>query len=679
MSNRLAGETSPYLLQHAANPVDWWPWGEAALEQARKTDKPILLSIGYSACHWCHVMAHESFEDAQVAALMNELFVNIKVDREERPDLDRVYQLSHQLLTRRPGGWPLTVFLHPHSLLPFFAGTYFPPIGRHGLPGFADVLRRIAAFYREESAALQQQTVALQTAFAQIETGTTTGPSNLNNEPLIEARRRLESEFDVRYGGFGRAPKFPQAGALELFLRLAAHGDAPAGRMALFTLEQMAQGGLYDQLGGGFFRYAVDQAWQVPHFEKMLYDNGSLLSVCARAAATSGSVILRTAAIGTADWALNEMRDAQGGFYASQDADTAGEEGGHYLWAAEDIRTLLPADDYTVFALHAALDQAPNVEGRYHLHIARNNSTIANGLGKPEADVAAALARAKNLLLTDRRRRPPPGRDEKILTSWNALLVRGLADAGRWLARPEYITAAQQAVDFIHRELWQDRRLFACHANGQTRFAGYLDDYAALADALLVLLQAHWRSSDLAFACDLADALLIQFEDRENGGFFFTAHHSETLPFRGKPFSDESLPAGNGLAARALLHLGHLLGRSDYLLAAERVLQAAHSALARYPQAHPTVLDALADWLQPPPVVIVRDQPENFARWQAALPDGAPFTTQMYCIPADCAALPEALALREMRADGVAYVCRGMQCSAPLHKPEDLQIALQNR
>lgn len=316
MTNRLSQETSPYLLQHAANPVDWWPWGEPALAQARQTNKPILLSIGYSACHWCHVMAHESFEDPEVAALMNELFVNIKVDREERPDLDRVYQLSHQLLTQRPGGWPLTVFLQAHSLLPFFAGTYFPPTTRHGLPGFADMLRRIAAFYREEPDALHQQTVALEAAFQQIEAGSAAAAQILNNEPLVEARRRLESEFDVRYGGFGRAPKFPQAGNLELYLRLAAHGDAPAGRMALFTLEQMAQGGLYDQLGGGFFRYAVDQAWQIPHFEKMLYDNGSLLSVYARAAATSQSVILHTAAIGVADWVLHDMRDARGGFYA---------------------------------------------------------------------------------------------------------------------------------------------------------------------------------------------------------------------------------------------------------------------------------------------------------------------------------------------------------------------------
>src|SRR5690606_27602434 len=298
------------------------------------------------------VMAHESFEDADVAALMNELFINIKVDREERPDLDRVYQLSHQLLTQRPGGWPLTVFLQPHSLLPFFAGTYFPPTARHGLPGFTEVLRHVAAFYREEPAGLRQQTIALQAVFRQIEAGSAAAAQILNNEPLIEARRRLESEFDVRYGGFGRAPKFPQAGNLDVFLRQAAHGDAPAGRMALFTLEQMAQGGLYDQLGGGFFRYAVDRAWQIPHFEKMLYDNGNLLSIYARAAATSGSAILRRVAIGTADWALRDMRAAQGGFYASQDADTDGEEGGHYLWAAEDIRQLLAAEDYTIFALH---------------------------------------------------------------------------------------------------------------------------------------------------------------------------------------------------------------------------------------------------------------------------------------------------------------------------------------
>jgi hypothetical protein len=657
--NRLADETSPYLLQHAANPVDWHPWGEAAIEKARTLDRPILLSIGYSACHWCHVMAHESFEDETTAAVMNRHFVNVKVDREERPDLDKVYQLAHQLLTQRGGGWPLTMFLAPDDLTPFFGGTYFPKAARYGMPAFADLLGRVAAFYRDEREGLRSQNAALRGALAELQPHAP-GAAAVTREPIALALRNLAASFDARHGGFGPAPKFPHAASLEFLLR-----EPESRPMAVTTLRRMAEGGIFDQLGGGFCRYSVDPFWMIPHFEKMLYDNGPLLALCAQAAVATGDTVLREAALATAGWALREMRDPGGGFYAALDADSEGHEGRFYVWQRDEVRALLATDEYRVLARRYGLDREPNFEGAWHLHgfVAMDRVAEEIQLTLPEAGALLASARAK--LLAARGKRVRPGLDDKILTSWNALMVRGLAIAGRALAEPRLTEAALAAVDFLRANAWRGGELHAAW-KGTARFSGYLDDHAFLLDALLELLQSRFRAGDLAFACEVADGLLRKFADRERGGFWFTADGQDPPMVRPKNFLDDATPSGNGVAAQALARLGWLTGETRYLDAAEAAIRAGFASLARAPEAHSALLNALDEYLEPVEIVVIRGDAAGVAAWQEGLArDYAP-RRMVLAIPADAAGLPEALAAKMPRDRTVAYVCRGPVCSEPL-------------
>ena len=677
--NRLSMETSPYLRQHADNPVDWYPWCAQALERARREGRPILLSIGYSACHWCHVMAHESFADPATAELMNALFVNIKVDREERPDLDRIYQAAHQLLNRRGGGWPLTVFLDPHDLTAFFAGTYFPPEPRYGLPGFPELLQRVAAFYRTHHDEIESQNRRLQEALASL------NPSGRHEGtftalPLDLARQQLGRAFDARHGGFGGAPKFPQPTQLERLLRHRARTHDPqALHMACFTLERMAAGGLYDHLGGGFFRYAVDERWEIPHFEKMLYDNAQLLALYAQAWAATGQALFATVAEETAAWALREMHAPQGAFYAALDADSEGGEGAYYVWDRKTVQAVLSEPEYRVLAAVFGLDAPPNFEGRWHL---RRTAGVP-GDGASEDLLKDACTR----LLKARAARTPPARDEKILTAWNALMIRGLAMAARLLAPharggamcAAWEAAATRALDFIRAELWRDGRLRACWTAGRVGPPAYLDDYAFLLDALLELLQLRWRSEDLAFASALAEALLSHFMDTEKGGFYFTAHDHERLIHRPKPYGDEALPSGNGVAARALLRLGHLLGETRYLQAADACLRNAWSAIQELPYGHASLLDALEALLTPPTLIILRGQPETLRDWQReALASHDPHRL-VFAIPDTVTSLPTALGAYAPggKRKAVAYFCRGTHCAPPLIRLEDLQAALR--
>ena len=436
MRNRLAKETSPYLLQHADKPVDWHPWGDEAFELARETGKPVLLSIGYSACHWCHVMAHESFEDDATARMMNELFVNVKVDREERPDIDKIYQVAQQLLTQRTGGWPLTMFLDGEDRHPFFGGTYFPNEPRHGMPAFTSLLEKVAEHYDKNRDDIRRQGERILDVFAQIEPPPADAGVELNDSPLHAVRESLAQNFDREYGGFGDAPKFPHPTTIDRLLRhwrstaSDAEPDVEAMYMAALTLARMAEGGLFDHVGGGFYRYSVDRYWQIPHFEKMLYDNGPLLAIYAQAAIATGDKLFASAANATADWMLADMRAANGGFYATRDADSEGHEGLYYLWDPDEARELL-GDDYAVFARRFGLDQPANFEGRWHLTV-REQVTD---------DEAVATDRARAVLLERRAGRVPPGRDEKQLTSWNALAIRGLAITGRALPRPDLVCA----------------------------------------------------------------------------------------------------------------------------------------------------------------------------------------------------------------------------------------------
>jgi len=681
--NRLAGETSPYLLQHAANPVDWYPWGPEALARARAEDRPILLSVGYSACHWCHVMAHESFEDVATAALMNELFVNVKVDREERPDLDRIYQTAHQMLTQRGGGWPLTMFLSPRDQRPFFGGTYFPPEPKFGMPAFRDVLNRVAQYYREHGDDILRQGDALVEVFGQMLPEPAAG-TVLSRDPLAAGRAALERDFDGRYGGFGGAPKFPHPMNLEFLLRTwraSADADPPdlqALYMTTLTLTRMSEGGLYDQLGGGFCRYSVDPYWMIPHFEKMLYDNGQLLAASAQAAVATGDALFRRVTEQTADWILRDMEHPDGGYYATLDADSEGHEGRFYAWTPDEARALLDPREYAVFARRYGLDREANFEGAWHLHAFEPMARVAEQVGLREAEAEAALDNARGKLLAVRNRRVWPARDEKILTGWNGLAIAGLAAASRALDREDYLDSAARAVEFLRRHCWFDGRLLAVHKDGRSRFPAYLDDHAFLAWGLLELLQARWHGPWLTWAIELAEVLLAHFEDREAGGFYFTADDHESLILRPKTFGDDATPAGNGVAARVLLRLGYLLAEPRYLDAAERTLRAAWPLVERYPHAHTSLLMALDEFTAPPPVVVLRGTAVQVDLWRTEIDRLFDPRRSVYAIPEDAGDLPAALTDKRPRADTVAYLCRGTTCSPPLGTIGELARTLRS-
>jgi len=674
MANHLAGETSPYLLQHADNPVDWRPWGEEALALARREGRPILLSIGYSACHWCHVMAHESFEDPETAQVLNRLFVNIKVDREERPDLDQIYQTAHQALTGRAGGWPLTVFLTPDGM-PFFAGTYFPRLPRHGLPAFIDLCERVVEAYRSRPEAVAEQNRSLADILAATLPRPPAGSVALDGEPLRIGRESLLRHFDSRFGGFGGAPKFPHAPDLELLLRLGAAGDGRARGAVLNTLTRMAEGGIYDQVGGGFCRYSVDERWEIPHFEKMLYDNGLLLALYADAWVLAGEPLHARVVEETAAWVMREMQLPAGGYASSLDADSEGEEGRYYLWQPEEVAALLTPGEWQALHHHWGLDGPPNFENA-HWHLKATTPLAAEALALRDS------ARAR--LLAARESRVRPGRDDKVLTAWNALMITGMARAARIFDRPDWRDSARRALDFLQSALWQPASggggvLLATCRDGHAHLKAYLDDYALLLAAVLEMLQADFRPADLEFARCLADDLLARFEDREHGGFHFTAHDHETLIHRPKPAHDNALPAGNGIAARALTRLGRLLGEPRYLAAAERTLALFWPQLLREGGGMASQLLALREVLEPADAVILRGPRAGLADWSlrlARLPSMKGLAGLVLPIPGDAGRLPGMLdkpCLPEVN----AWVCSGVSCHAPVNDFDELRGVLQ--
>ena len=654
--NRLAGESSPYLQQHADNPVHWQPWDAQALDHARTHDRPILLSIGYSACHWCHVMAHESFEDPEVAEVMNRLFVNIKVDREERPDLDQIYQTAHQMLTRRAGGWPLTMFLAPDGT-PFFGGTYFPKEPRYGLPGFADLCERVAVAYAEKRGEITAQAGELRRALADTVPEPPALEVQFNAGPLAAAEAMFERGLDREHGGFGSAPKFPHPPDLAFLLRRSRRESL---EIALFTLRRMAEGGIYDQLGGGFCRYSVDERWEIPHFEKMLYDNGPLLGLCADAWAATGEARFADVVRETAAWVMREMQARDGGYFSSLDADSEGEEGKYYVWDRGEVQRLLSAEEWTIARRCWGLDGPPNFEGRHwHLRVAAQVDDGSRTL------LDAARAR----LLAAREARVRPGRDEKVLTSWNALMIEGMAHAARVFGEATWLVSARHAMDFVKSTMWTGGRLLATARDGRARLDAYLDDHAFLLSALLELMQAEFRSDDLAFAVALADTLLERFEDKEAGGFFFTAHDHESLIHRPKSGHDNATPSGNGVAAFALQRLGHVVGDGRYLAAAEKTLQLLWADLAHSPGGFSTLLLALEEALTPPETIVLRGPAEELPPWSRAL--GADPRRIVLAIPNGTAGLPLTL-IKPETADVNAWVCRGVSCSAPIGRLEEL-------
>jgi uncharacterized protein YyaL (SSP411 family) len=540
------------------------------------------------------------------------------------------------------------------------------------MPAFGDLLRRVAEYYHSHGAEIAAQNEQLKLAFTRLEPEPAAGDITLDPSPLREARTAIERSFDGEFGGFSRAPKFPHPGSIERCLRhwYGTAGDTSPDLKALYmaslTLTRMAEGGLYDQLGGGFSRYSVDGQWMIPHFEKMLYDNGQLLCEYSRAALATGEALFARIAGETADWVLRDMRSPQGGFYSSLDADSEGHEGKFYVWTVSEVQARLTAEEFAAFSRRFGLDRGANFEGEWHLHIYETVDAIATALGESAQAVTALIESARAKLLQVRTLRVWPARDEKILTAWNALTIKGLAIASRVLRRPDLADAATGAVDFIHRTLWRDGRLLATTKDGRAHLPAYLDDYAFLADALLELLQTRWRSGDLEFARQLTEVMLSQFQDTAVGGFFFTAADHEQLIHRSKTFSDESLPSGNGIAASVLCRLGYLLGELPYLDAAERTLRAGWPMLQQYPQAHMSLVNALEDFLTSVQILIIRGDAPEIQRWAAEL--GALYspTRMIFAIPRDAADLPPALAAKQATAGTVAYVCTGMACSAPL-------------
>ncbi|NNC97124.1 MAG: thioredoxin domain-containing protein [Gammaproteobacteria bacterium] len=682
--NRLQDSTSPYLLQHANDPVHWQPWDTEALAQARAQNKPILLSIGYSACHWCHVMAHESFSDKNTAAIMNEHFVNIKLDREERPDLDKIYQLTHQLLLQRPGGWPLTVFLTPDQHIPFFAGTYFPPEPRHGMPGFPELIQRIAQYFQNEGESIQTQGEQIKNFFNSFDQRELTPSNKLDKTPIIKALTVLRGQFDQQFGGFGGAPKFPFPSSLEFLLQqwaLTAYDEEP-DRQLLFmvsqTLQHMARGGLYDQIRGGFYRYSVDQAWMIPHFEKMLYDNAQLIPLYAQLFQISGEPFYREIVSNSIEWLVADMQHPNRAFYATLDADSEGVEGKFYVWSREELESVLDFDDLHLLEQHYNIAGSANFEGHYHLHQIADVAALAENTNTPREQIQNRINLSKQQLLEVRNRRVRPQRDNKLLTAWNALLARGLSISGRILESENIKHQAFALLHSIKSELDQHGNLRVQMGEHSHPKHAFIDEYAFTLDAILEALQNNWDTDLLLWACDLADVIIKEYQ-AENGGFYYTAHSDEeTLLYRPLTFSDDALPSGNAVAIKCLLRLGYLLGNPDYLQAAEKALNCSYLEMDKSPQAHASLLTVLDEYLEPGKQFIIRGESADIDNWKNSLQKLYSPKTLVFAIPNHAENLPDALSSKVFREISVAYVCEGTMCSAAIHDLESLIAQLVN-
>jgi uncharacterized protein YyaL (SSP411 family) len=675
--NRLSKESSPYLRQHAGNPVDWYPWGEEALERARREEKPILLSVGYAACHWCHVMERESFEDEETARLMNERFVNIKVDREERPDVDAIYMQAVQAMTGQ-GGWPMTAFLTPEGE-PFYGGTYFPPDDRHGLPSFRRVLGAIADAWATRRGDVARTTAEMRRLYAA--QGEALGPSGALDAALLErAARGLAARRDARHGGCEGAPKFPQTMALDFLLRhWRRTGAAWALDFARDAFRGMARGGIYDQVGGGFHRYSVDAQWLVPHFEKMLYDNALLARLGVHLWQATGDAEVRRVTEETLDWLGREMTDPSGGFHSSLDADSEGEEGKFYVWSAAELDEVL-GDDAPLVREHWGVTAEGNFEGHNILHVAQPLAAVAARRGMDPARAAAVVARARIALREARERRPRPGRDEKVLAGWNGLMLRAVADAARVLGRADDRRRALANGEFLFRAMVRDGRVARTHTAGDTRLNGYLEDYAAIGLGALALHELTLDGPWLARASSLADAAVEWFWDEATGSFFDTSKDHERLITRPRDVTDNAVPSGSSLAVELLLRVAALTGDGEHRRRAARVLEALAEPMARHAIAFGHLLGAADVAVHGAvEVALVGEREEGLAALAAelsrhyvpglVLAAGAPGGDVEVALLRD----------RPMR-DGraTAYVCRGFVCDEPTTEPERLGAQLES-
>ncbi|MDR7417888.1 MAG: thioredoxin domain-containing protein [Armatimonadota bacterium] len=676
MPNRLAGESSPYLLQHANNPVDWYPWGDEALRRARQEDKPIFLSIGYAACHWCHVMEHESFEDPDVAAIMNEHFINVKVDREERPDLDQIYMNAVVAMTGH-GGWPMSVFLTPQGV-PFYGGTYFPPVPRHGMPAFPDLLRTIADAWRTRREEIERSGTGLLEYVRQERARG--APAALSPGTLEAAYRTLERGYDPAHGGWGGAPKFPQPMAIEFLLRTYVRtGDRPALIMATSTLTRMAHGGIYDQLGGGFHRYATDAVWLVPHFEKMLYDNAQLARTYVHAWQVTQNPLFRRVAEETLDYIVREMTDPSGGFYSSQDADSEGIEGKFFVWTLDEIRDVL-GDQTDLFTEASGVTPRGNFEGKNVLHVARDPAALAAERGLSADEVERRLAASRQALFARRAQRVRPGLDDKVLVAWNGLAIGAFADAARVFDRDDYRQVARANAGFILREMQTaDGRLLRAWRAGRAKLHAYLEDHANLADGLLALYEATFETQWFVEARRLADALLERYRDPA-GGFFDTSDDHETLIVRPKDVQDNATPSGSAMAALVLLRLAALTGEARYREAAEEALRQVQSMAGAYSTAFAHWLSALDFALAAPREIAIvgdPDAPETRALLDVVTKTYRPNQVVAVGPPAARSPIPLLAGRDQQGGRATAYVCENFACRLPATKPAELTELLR--
>jgi uncharacterized protein YyaL (SSP411 family) len=681
VANRLASETSPYLLQHKDNPVDWYPWGEEALKRAHEEDKPVLLSVGYSACHWCHVMERESFEDEETARMMNEHFVNVKVDREERPDIDSIYMAAVQALTRH-GGWPMTVFLTPDGA-PFYGGTYFPPIPSRGMPSFQQLLLSVVDAYQNRREEVLQNAQAV-SDYLQASTAAVMPEAEAAGIELLDrAAGALLSQLDRRFGGFGGAPKFPQAMNLEVLLR---HHHRTGERSALdgveLTCRQMAQGGVYDQIGGGFSRYSVDAYWLVPHFEKMLYDNALLSRLYLETYQATGDAFYRRIAEETLDYVLRDMTSEEGGFYSAEDADSEGEEGKFYVWTPEELEAVLDPDEASLAARYWDVTERGNFEGKNILHVARPPEAVADEFGLSPEALWARITSIREKLFAVREERIRPGRDEKILAAWNGLMLRSFALAARVTGREDYREAAKRNATFIVEKLKVDGRIHRSYKGGQARFNGYLEDYAMVADGLVALYEATFETRWLVEADALLDAVTELFWDEEKRAFYDTPADHEELITRPRDVYDNATPSGTSVATEVLLELALFLDRSDYRQRAEDVLGELAGGMEKVPGGFGRLLCALDLSTSETREIAIIGDPEA--------PDTRALLNTLYALylpnkvvagrrPDDdeASGLIPLLAQRPAReGKATAYVCVHYACKTPTTDPEELSRQL---
>ncbi|WP_420643829.1 thioredoxin domain-containing protein [Candidatus Leptofilum sp.] len=672
MPNKLAQETSPYLLQHVDNPVDWYPWGEEALHKARQEDKLILLSIGYAACHWCHVMAHESFEDPTTAKYMNEHFINVKVDREERPDLDAIYMQAVVAMTGQ-GGWPMTVFLTPDGR-PFYGGTYFPPAPRYGMPSFIQLMQGIVNAWETKRQEILQSAGDITKHLRR--TAVLTGEDDVLTPTMFgKATTVLAQDFDHERGGFGGAPKFPPSMTLEYLLQsFVLHKDSRILHMAETTLKKMAYGGMYDQLGGGFARYATDINWLVPHFEKMLYDNALLARVYLHAYQVTQEPLYRQIAEETLDFVMRELRHEDGGFYSSYDADSEGEEGKFYVWSAAEINAHL-GEDAALFKLYYDVTEQGNWEGSNILNRKKELDEVAWASKMSEEKVVERLAAAKQKLYDIRAQRIWPGLDDKVLTAWNGLMLAAFAEAGRILKRHDYTETAVLNAQFLYKTMRtaNGRLLRTWKADSAAKYNGYLEDYAYLADGLLALYQTTFDEQWFTWAHELAEMMRTHFYDTDHGGFFDTSDDHEALIHRPKDLQDNAVPSANAMAAQVLLKLSLYLGNSKYWELAETAVSSLYGAMVQHP-------NAFAHWLgaavfitsQPQELAIIGDlsQPDTQALLDTTF---ASFRPNLVVATGDAASqIPLLTERTQLNNKATAYVCRRFVCQQPVNTPESL-------